>query len=118
MSLVHRTLSVAVAALDAKDRLRLSCYYVESRTLAEIGRVLGEHAATVSRHLSRIRRRLRTEVEQQLHERHGMTNEEMAECFASVSRDAGPLDLGALINAPPARAGMARAAGPGAPETG
>jgi RNA polymerase sigma factor (sigma-70 family) len=111
VSVVQRTLSEAVAALEAKDRLRLGCYYVESMTLAEIGRALGEHEATVSRHLSRIRRALRTEVERQLRERHGMTHAEMAECFASVSADAGSLDLGALINAPPAEAGISGAAG-------
>lgn len=113
VSVVQRTLTDAVAALEAKDRLRLGCYYVESMTLAEIGRALGEHEATVSRHLSRIRRALRTDVERQLRERHGMAPAEMAECLASVSADAGPLDLGALINAPPAEAGMAGAPGPG-----
>lgn len=118
VSVVRRTLSDAVAALEAKDRLRLGCYYVESMTLAAIGRALGEHEATVSRHLSRIRRTLRTDVERQLRERHRMTPAEMAECFASVSADAGPLDLGALINAPPAGGGMASAAGPGAREAG
>lgn len=118
VSVVQRTLSDAVAALEAKDRLRLGCYYVEAMTLAEIGRALGEHEATVSRHLSRVRRALRTDVERQLRERHGMTPAEMAECFASVSADAGPLDLGALINAPPAEAGIAGAAGPSGPRDG
>lgn len=118
VSVVRRTLSDAVAALEAKDRLRLGCYYVESMTLAEIGRALGEHEATVSRHLSRIRRALRTDVERQLRQRYGMTQAEMAECFASVSADAGPLDLGALINAPPAEAGITGAAGPGGPGHG
>lgn len=111
VGIMQQTIVDAVAALDAKDRLRLGCYYVESMTLAEIGRALGEHEATVSRHLSRIRRAIRTDVERQLRERHAMSQAEMAECFASVSADAGPLDLGALINAPPAGgAGTARSA--------
>lgn len=116
VAVVRRTLSDAVAALDPKDRLRLGCYYVESMTLAEIGRALGEHEATVSRHLTRIRRALRTAVEQQLQTRHGMTQAEIAECFASVSADAGTLDLTALINAPPASAdGVGSAGGVGLP---
>ena len=40
-------------ALAPRDRLRLAYYYVEELTLAEIGKLLGEHEATVSRKLER-----------------------------------------------------------------
>ncbi len=63
---VARCLSVALAALTPRERLLLACYYVDRLTLAEIGRMLREHEATISRHLERTRRTLREQVEQSL----------------------------------------------------
>lgn len=88
----------AIAALDARDRLRLGCYYAQEMTLASIGRITGEHEATVSRHLARTRRRLRDTVEQLLRADHGFGDREIAECFASLAADAGPLDLGQWLS--------------------
>ena len=93
----------AIAALDARDRLRLGCYYAEEMTLAGIGRITGEHEATVSRHLARTRRALREAVEQLLRADYGFGDRELAECFASIAADAGPLDLGEWL--PPSEAG-------------
>lgn len=92
----------AIAALDARDRLRLGCYYAQEMTLASIGRITGEHEATVSRHLARTRRRLHDTVEQLLRADHGFGDREIAECFASVAADAGPLDLGEWLGSPDA----------------
>jgi RNA polymerase sigma factor (sigma-70 family) len=50
--------------LNPGDRKRLELYYAKERTLAEIGRILGEHESSVSRHLERARRELREKVEQ------------------------------------------------------
>ncbi len=47
---MRHALASAVAALAPRDRLRLSAYYAQDLTLAAIGRLLGEHEATVSRH--------------------------------------------------------------------
>src|SRR4029079_4991429 len=44
--LVRHALARAVAALTPRDRLRLSCYYVQELTLAETGRVMNESEAT------------------------------------------------------------------------
>ena len=44
-------------------------------------------------------------VERHLREVDGMSQADVAECLASVSADAGTLDLSALINAPPSKAG-------------
>jgi DNA-binding CsgD family transcriptional regulator len=63
---VARCLSAALAALTPRERLLLACYYVDRLTLAEIGRMLHEHEATISRHLERTRRTLREQVEQSL----------------------------------------------------
>ncbi len=51
VELVAQALGRAVGQLGSKDRLRLSYYYVQELTLAEIGRLLKEHEATVSRQL-------------------------------------------------------------------
>jgi RNA polymerase sigma-70 factor len=63
---VARCLSAALAALTPRERLLLACYYVDRLTLAEIGRMLHEHEATISRHLERTRGSLRENVENSL----------------------------------------------------
>lgn len=56
----------ALANLAPRERMILACYYVDQLTLVEIGRMLGEHESTVSRHLERLRRSLRENVAQAL----------------------------------------------------
>ena len=99
VELMRRTLTAAVNRLEPRDRLRLACYYAQNLTLAQIGRTLGEHEATASRHLARTRRAIREDVERQLSQE-GMSEAEVAECFASVVGDAGPLDLAEILPAP------------------
>ena len=60
---MQAALTVALGGLDPRDRLRLAYYYADDRTLAEIGRLLGEHEATVSRKLERTRGDVRARVE-------------------------------------------------------
>lgn len=93
LALVRGALGRAIARLSVRDRLRLGCYYVQELTLAETGRVLTEHEATVSRQLARSRRTLREAVERDLRDVSGLRDAEIAECFASVAADPGPLDL-------------------------
>src|SRR5205823_5427679 len=59
----REALSLALASLDSRDHQRLHLYYVQDRTLAEIGRALGEHESSVSRNLERVRSELRATVE-------------------------------------------------------
>ena len=96
-ALLRAALGRAVARLDARDRLRLGCYYVQELTLAQIGRLMKEHEATVSRQLARIRRAMREDVERQLRDEHRLGAAQIAECVASVSEDAGTLDLAELL---------------------
>ena len=91
----------AIAALPPRDRLRLTCYYTQEMKLAAIGRLLGEHEASVSRHLTRIRSEIRAAVEQSLRDHHGMDERAAAECIRAVLDDAGDLDLSALVGAVP-----------------
>jgi RNA polymerase sigma factor (sigma-70 family) len=97
LAVMQDALATAIASLAARDRLRLTCYYVQRLTLAEIGRALGEHEATVSRHLTRTRGLIRDATERHLRERHGLSPAAIAECIQSVVADAGPLDLEALV---------------------
>ena len=53
-----RALQAALARLEPQEKERLRLYYAEEKTLAEIGRQLGEHESSVSRHLDRVRRDL------------------------------------------------------------
>jgi RNA polymerase sigma factor (sigma-70 family) len=97
VALLRQALARAVDRLDGRDRLRLGCYYVQALTLAETGRLLREHEATVSRQLARTRRALREDVERRLRDDPGLNDAQIAECFESAAHDAGPLDLGLLL---------------------
>ena len=91
---MHAVLSAAIAALTPRDRLRLACYYAQEMTLAQVGKLTGEHEATVSRQLARSRKSIRDEVERRLKTDRGFSPDEIDECFESIVDDAGQLDLG------------------------
>lgn len=97
LALVRDALGRALGRLGVKDRLRLAYYYLQELTLAEAGRLLGEHEATVSRQLTRTRRAIRDAVERELREEHGLSSAQIDECVGSVAEDPGPLDLGPLL---------------------
>ena len=99
MCLLQDALSRSIANLAPKDRLRLACYYAQGLTLAETGRVLKEHEATVSRQLARTRRAIREQVERQLRGDAGLSDAQIAQCFESASDDAGPIDLDEMLAA-------------------
>ena len=94
--LLRTALASAVQRLAPRERLRLACYYAQELTLAQIGRALGEHEATVSRQLAKARKTVRADVEQQLRDQ-GLNDAAIAECFAAVAADPGPLDLTDLL---------------------
>jgi RNA polymerase sigma factor (sigma-70 family) len=95
--LIGAALKATLSALPARDRLRMACYYAKDLTLATIGRQLGEHEATVSRHLARTRREIRAGVERRLREEHRLSPEAIELCWRSVLADAGELDVGAMM---------------------
>jgi RNA polymerase sigma factor (sigma-70 family) len=99
LGMMRHALASALATLAARDRLRLACYYAQGLTLAQTGRVLGEHEATVSRQLTRTRRLLRDDVERELRVEKHLTDAEVAQCFASATEDAGAFDLQADLQA-------------------
>jgi RNA polymerase sigma-70 factor (ECF subfamily) len=91
--LVEDSLRAAIEALDTRDRLRLRSYHVAGMTLAQIGRLTGEHEATVSRHLTRIRKALRAAVERHLRTQQHLSPAEIERAFELAIADPERLDL-------------------------
>jgi RNA polymerase sigma-70 factor, ECF subfamily len=52
----------AIAALPGEDRMVLSAYFIDGRTLAEIARMLGVHESTISRKLDKLAKMLRKQI--------------------------------------------------------
>ena len=52
----------ALASLSAEDRLVLSAYYLDRRTLAEVARMLGVHESTISRKVDKLAKSLRKKI--------------------------------------------------------
>jgi RNA polymerase sigma-70 factor (ECF subfamily) len=93
VSLVIQALQLAIEGLIPRDRLRLRSYYVSQLTLAQIGRITGEHEATVSRHLSRTRRILRETVERHLREASHLSVAQIGRALELALDDPGGMDL-------------------------
>ena len=108
-SAMRQALGLAIAALDPRDRLRLGCYYAQEMTLAQIGKLVGEHEASVSRHLTRIRRAIREHVARRLRVEEHFSDREISECFATMAADTGSIDLRDWLD--PGQGGKKSAAG-------
>ncbi len=110
LALFTRALQTALDRLEPQEKERLRLYYAEEKTLAEIGRLLGEHESSVSRHLDRVRHDLRQNVENILRQgfdaangsalQPGLSDAEIALCF-EYSAENTPIDLDKLL--PPSR---------------
>ena len=98
VALIKDALAAVLSRLGARDRLRLSLYYAQQLTLAEVGRVTGEHEATVSRQLTRTRRAIRDDLERQLRDEARLSDAEITQGFAYAMDDAGPIDLGEILD--------------------
>ena len=92
LAALQGALAAALAALEPRDRLRLAYYYVDDRTLAEIGRLLGEHEATVSRKLDRTRRDVRAQVETWLRDTKKWKDAQVRACLECAAGE-WPFDL-------------------------
>jgi RNA polymerase sigma factor (sigma-70 family) len=109
VALFTRALGTALEALRPRERDRLRLYYAEERTLAETGRLLGEHESSVSRHLDRTRRDLRQQVENLLRAElprangsagePGLSAAEIVLCFQYAAEET-PIDLEKLFPQP------------------
>ncbi len=92
----QQALDAAIEALAPADRLRLRLYYGQDMTLAAIGRVLGEHEATVSRKLEKARRTLKAGVDRALADR-GLASAARARAI-ELAADAPELQLDRLLS--------------------
>ena len=76
----------ALAQLPAEDRVVLSAYYLDGRTLAEIARMLGVHESTISRKLDKLAKSLRKQILATL-TRAGMSRRQAEEAIEVDVRD-------------------------------
>jgi len=110
IALFCAALRSALEGLAPEDHRRVCLYYAEGKTLAEIGRLRGEHESSVSRNLERIRRELRATVEGYLRQgttakshgqgdgvgAQGLSEAQIAACFQYATEDA-PIDFNLLF---------------------
>ena len=75
-----------LAGLPAEDRMVLSAYYLDGRTLAEIARMLGVHESTISRKLDKLAKSLRKQIIAGLSQR-GMSRRQAEEALETDVRD-------------------------------
>jgi RNA polymerase sigma-70 factor (ECF subfamily) len=76
----------ALAFLSGEDRTILSAYFLDSRTLAEIARMLSVHESTISRKLDKLTKALRKRILAGL-VRRGMTRRQAQEALEVDVRD-------------------------------
>ena len=97
LAMLQAALTEALAGLNARDRLRLAYYYVQQLTLAQIGRLMNEHEATVSRKLARTQRSLRQQVESALRSSKRMSEAQIRLCF-EYAMEEWPYDLTQVLS--------------------
>ena len=76
----------ALATLSSEDRMVLSAYYLDGRTLAEIARMLGVHESTISRKIDKVAKALRKQIIGAL-TRRGMSRRQAEEALEVDVRD-------------------------------
>ena len=122
LRLLADALKQAISSLSQLDRTRLISYYLKDLTLAEIGKTMNEHEATVSRKLERVREELRVKViavlksgcaaKNGVDAKPGLDDAQIQLCF-EYATEAWPFDFSQLLEAiPPARS-VAKSLPPG-----
>jgi RNA polymerase sigma factor (sigma-70 family) len=99
LALLRDALEDALRALQPKDRLRLSYYYLEDLTLKQIGQLLNEHESSVSRRLNRSRIALRRQVERALRRDQHLSDEQIRLCYDYATQE-WPFDLTKALSEP------------------
>jgi RNA polymerase sigma-70 factor (ECF subfamily) len=85
-SRVAQATDEVLTALPAEDRMVLSAYYLDGRTLAEIARMLGVHESTISRKIDKLAKGLRKQILAGLGKR-GMSRRQAEEALEVDVRD-------------------------------
>ena len=119
LKLLEDALKRAISSLNQLDRTRLISYYLKDLTLAEIGKTMNEHEATVSRKLERIRQELKEKVivilksgcaanngphAQQGHDGQPGLDDAQIQLCLEYATEAWPFDFSQLLEAIPPRA--------------
>jgi RNA polymerase sigma-70 factor len=117
LHLLADALKRAISSLNELDRTRLISYYLKDLTLAEIGKTMSEHEATVSRKLERVRQELKEKVtailksgcaaKNGLDAKPGLDDAQIQLCF-EYAAEAWPFDFSQLLEAIPPRPGVAK----------
>ena len=123
LRLLADALKQAISSLNRLDRTRLIAYYLKDLTLAEIGKTMNEHEATVSRKLERVRQELKEKViailksgcasrngpqAQPGHDgQRGLDDAQIQICF-EYATEAWPFDFSQLLEAIPPRPRVAK----------
>lgn len=89
-TMLREAVECALGSQAAEERFLLTAYYLDQRTLAEIGRVLHVHEATISRKLKRVTEAVRKELLKKL-EKGGLSRRAAQEALGTDPRD---LELG------------------------
>ena len=89
LSRLSEAIETALQGQPAEERFLLAAYYIDGRTLAEIGALLRVHEATISRRLRRITDAVRMQLLRNL-EKSGMSRRAAEEALGTDPRD---LDL-------------------------
>ncbi len=93
---LSEAVEAALAELRPPEKLLLSYYYVQELTLKQIGRLTGEHEATISRRLEALRKRLRKRIEGYLRRVRKLSAFEVDRCLDFATRGVG-VDLGKAL---------------------
>ena len=83
---LESAIAEALAGLEDADRLVLSSYYLDRRTLADIARTLCVHESTISRKLDKLAKSLRKQILNGLTQR-GMSRRQAEEALDADVRD-------------------------------
>ena len=86
-----------LGTLDAEERLLLSAWFLDERTLLEISKIIHVHEATVSRRMQRLTARLREELLGRL-QSNGMSRAAAEEALGIDPRDVD-INLRTLLQA-------------------
>jgi RNA polymerase sigma-70 factor, ECF subfamily len=96
LAMLCDSLKCTIAKLSPSDRLRISYYYLQGLTLAQIGSLMGEHESTISRKLAQTRSRIREDVEKNLSDQYHLSADQISSCFEYATED-WPFNLAEVL---------------------
>ncbi len=96
LAMLCDSLKCSIAKLPPSDRLRISYYYLQGLTLAQIGSLMGEHESTISRKLAQTRNKIREDVEKNLSSEYHLSADQISSCFEYATED-WPFNLAEVL---------------------